>query len=295
MHRARLRYPSPVREVTEALLALLDAAGRGALATVVRASGSTPQQVGARLLLRPDGTAVGTVGGGAIEHAILEELRGCLLDGRPRMVEKDLMRDLGMCCGGRMEVLVEPVEGRPRLIVFGAGHVAKPTAALAQTIGFRVIVVDDREELNTEERFLGCERVVSEPTEVDRQIAPSERDFLLVVTHDHRIDEETLDTYARLPHAYLGVIGSRRKIYRILSRISKKRGLPSLEKVYAPVGLDIGAVTPEEIAVSICAELVALRHGHAASHMRAIDDPVLARVLQGQLTPEAAAQTAREP
>ncbi len=280
-----------MREVTEALLSVLDAGGRGALATVVRASGSTPQQVGARLLLRPDGSLVGTVGGGAIEHAIVEELRGCLVDGKPRVVVKELMRDLGMCCGGRMEVLVEPVEGRPRLFLFGAGHVAKPTAALARTIGFRVTVVDDREELNTEARFPECERVLAEPKEA--ALTPDERDWLLVMTHDHRLDEEALDVYARQPHAYLGVIGSRRKVYRILQRIAAKHGLPSLQNVYAPVGLDIGAVSPEEIAVSIAGELVALRHGAPAPHMRAMDDPALAKVLGGQLTPDAAAQLER--
>lgn len=283
-----------MRDVTEALLAVLDGGGRGALATVVRASGSTPQQVGARLLLRPDGAMIGTVGGGAIEHAIVDDLRACITDGKPRLVVKDLMRDLGMCCGGRMEVLVEPIEGRPRLILFGAGHVAKPTAALARTIGFRVVVVDDRDELNSDARFPECERVLAEPREAARALSPTERDWLLVMTHDHRLDEEALDAYARLPHAYLGVIGSRRKIYRILQRIAAKHGLPSLEKVYAPIGLDIGAVSPEEIAVSIAAELVALRHGAGAPHMRAMDDPALAKVLGGQLTPEAAAQIERD-
>lgn len=280
--------------MTEALLEVLDGGGRGALATVVRASGSTPQQVGARLLLRPSGALVGTVGGGAIEHAIVEELRECARDGRPRVVVKELMRDLGMCCGGRMEVLVEPVEGRPRLVLFGAGHVAKPTAAVARSVGFRVVVVDDREDLNTPERFPECERVLAEPREAADTIAPRERDWLLVMTHDHRLDEEALDTYARLPHAYLGVIGSRRKIYRILQRIKAKRGLPALDRVYAPVGLALGAVTPEEIAVSIAAELVALRHDHHAAHMRALDDPALAKVLDGVLTPEAGALVDRE-
>ncbi|MCC6876414.1 MAG: XdhC family protein [Sandaracinaceae bacterium] len=278
-----------MREVLAALLEVLDLGGRGALATVVRASGSTPQQVGARLLLRPDGTFAGTVGGGAIEQAIAAELRECARDGRPRYVTKDLLRDLGMCCGGRMEVLVEPIEGRPRLLVFGAGHVARPTAAIAVSLGYRVVVVDDREDLNTQDRFPGCERILAEPSEAAAILAPTERDYLVVVTHDHRLDEEALDTYARLPHAYLGVIGSRRKIYRILQRIQVRRGLPSLDRVYAPVGLDLGAVGPEEIAVSIAAELVALRHGKPATHLRAIDDPALAKVLGGELTPEAAA------
>lgn len=282
-----------MREVTEAMLRVLESGRRAALATVVRSSGSTPQQPGARLLMLPDGATVGTVGGGAIEQAVREALNHCLIDGRRELAVYDLGRDLGMCCGGRMEVFVEPIEATARLVVFGAGHVAKPTAALAQTLGFRVTVVDDREELNTEERFKGCERVLAEPAEAAAGLAPSAADFLLIVTYDHRLDEEALDVFARLPHRYIGLIGSRRKIYRILQRIYARRGLPPLERVYAPVGLDLGAVSPEEIAVSIAAELIALRHGKDASHLRALDDPRLARVLGGELTPEAAALAAR--
>jgi xanthine dehydrogenase accessory factor len=271
-------------EVTEALLELLRSGGRGALATVVRASGSTPQQPGARLLLRPDGSRVGTVGGGAIEQAVVEALRACVRDGRPQLLVRDLGRDLGMCCGGRMEVFVEPIEGAPRLVIFGAGHIGRATAAIARGVGFAVTVVDDREELNTEERFPGCVRVLAEPYEARDRIAPQAHDWLLVVTHDHRLDEEALDTYARLPHAYLGVIGSKRKIVRLLQRIRARRGaLPPLQRVYAPVGLDLGAVSPEEIAVSIVAELIALRHGRqGAAHLRALDDPVIRRAVEGE-------------
>lgn len=284
-----------MRDVTLAMLEVLDGGGRGALATVVRSSGSTPQEPGARILLRPDGTTIGTIGGGAIEHHVISELRACVVDGRPRTVQKDLVRDLGMCCGGRMEVFVEPVEGRPRLVVFGAGHVGKACAQLATTLGFRVVVVDDREDLNSEARFPGCERLLLEPSESADDLAPTERDWFLIVTHDHRLDEEALDVFARLPHAYLGLIGSRRKVYRIFARIQARRGLPDLSRVYAPVGLDIGAVSPEEIAVSIASELIALRHGHVGAHMRAVDDPALGKVLGGELTPDDAAQLSPKP
>ena len=277
--------------VTHAILGLLDEGGRGALATVVRSGGSTPQRPGARLLLLPDGQTVGTIGGGAIEHHVLAELRECLVHGRPKLIQRDLVRDLGMCCGGRMEVFVEPIEGRARLVIFGAGHVGRAVAQLALTLGFRVLVVDDRDELNTEARFEGCERLLLEPEEAASAIAPTERDWLLVVTHDHQLDEQALDVFARLPHRYLGMIGSRRKIYRVLSRIQARRGLPDLSRVYAPVGLGIGAVSPEEIAVSIASELIALRHGHPGPHLRALDDPALAKVLAGELTPDAAALT----
>ncbi len=236
-------------EILAALLYVLARGGRGALASVIRTGGSTPQTVGARLLLAPDGTRVGTVGGGAIEHAVIGALEECVRSGRSEILVKDLARDLGMCCGGRMEVLVEPIEGTPRLIVFGAGHVGEAVAKLARELAFRVVVVDAREELNDEARFPGCERVLFEPREAASTLAPTEHDHLLVTTHDHRLDEEALDTFARLPHRYLGLIGSKRKILRILERIGARAGLPPLDRVYAPVGLDLGAVTPAEIAV----------------------------------------------
>lgn len=188
-----------------------------------------------------------------------------------------------------MEVFIEPVEAAQRLIVFGAGHVAKPTAELARRVGFEVTVVDDREELASRERFPDCELVLAEPREAAARLAPRPEDWLLIVTYDHRLDEEALATFARLPHRYLGLIGSRRKVLRILQRLAGRGDLPPLDRVYAPVGLDIGAVSPEEIAVSIVAELVAIRHGKPARHLRALDDPRVARVLAGELSPEAAA------
>ena len=282
-------------EVTEALLALLKGGGRGALATVVRTSGSAPQRVGARLLLRPDGTMVGTVGGGAIEATVLEALDTCRRSGRPEVVVRDLGRDLGMCCGGRMEVLVEPIEAEPRLIVCGAGHVALPTAAIARAAGFRVTVVDDREELLTAERFEGCERIQMEPAEAAEALRPTDQDWVLIVTHDHHLDEDALAAFASRPHRYVGMIGSRRKVFRVLQRLQHRGRLPDLERVYAPVGLDLGAVSPAEIAVSVVAELVALRHGRPAAHLRAVDDPRLRKVLEGQLTPEDAARLPESP
>ncbi len=278
-----------MREVSEALLEVLQSGRRGALATVVSVSGSVPQQPGARLLLGPDGIRVGTVGGGAVEQSVIEALEECRTSGKPRLVQFDLGRDLGMCCGGQMDVFVEPVEAEQRLVVFGAGHVAKPTVELARKVGFRVTVVDDREELLDEERFAGCTLISAEPAEARSRIAPRPEDWFLIVTYDHRLDEQALDVFARLPHRYIGMIGSRRKVLRILQRIRQRHGLPSLDRVYSPVGLDIGAVSPDEIAVSIVAELVALRHGRKPASLRVMDDPQLSRVLGGEISPDAAA------
>src|SRR5687768_5194945 len=125
-----------MRAVAEAVLRVLERGERAAQATVVRVAGSTPQVPGARMLLRADGTTIGTVGGGRIEQVVLDAMAECLADGRTRIVKKHLGRDLGMCCGGEMEVFVEPIESRPKLVLFGAGHVALPTAKIAKDVGF---------------------------------------------------------------------------------------------------------------------------------------------------------------
>ncbi len=267
-----------------ALLDLLNSRRRGALATVVRVSGSTPQQVGAKLLLREGGSTLGTVGGGAVEQVVLEALGRALETGEPELLSRDLSRDLGMCCGGTMVVFVEPILPTPRLWLLGAGHVAKPTAALALTVGFEVLVVDEREELNTRERFPGCQLLLDDPSDAINKAQLRDRDWVVIVTHDHQLDERGLEAASRNDARYVGLMGSRRKVLRLVERVSNKRDLAiPLERLYAPVGLDIGAVTPAEIAVSIVAELIALRHGHAATHLRALSDERLQKALEREL------------
>jgi xanthine dehydrogenase accessory factor len=269
-----------VREIAEALLDVLNGGLRGALATVVAASGSTPQQPGAKLLLRPDGTLVGTVGGGAIEHVVIDALRETVRTGRSQKLTRDLGPDLGMCCGGRMEVFVEPVEAAPRLVVFGAGHVAEPTAAIARTLGFDVEVVDPRAELATAERFPGCRLHVGDAVSFAERAAFGERDHVLVVTHDHRLDERILERVLAKRPGYVGLVGSRRKVLSFARRLAGRAPALDFGRVYAPVGVDLGAVTPAEIAVSIAAELVALRRGKAVPHLGVASDPKLRAVLE---------------
>lgn len=274
-----------MREILQAQLELLGSGQRGALATVVRASGSTPQQAGARLLLREDGSTVGTVGGGAIEKAVVEALERVLSRGLPELLTRDLTHDLGMCCGGRMDVFVEPLLPTPRLWLLGAGHVAKPTAVLARSVGFEVVVVDEREELNTAERFPGCQLSLDDPTDALRRQQLGARDWVLIVTHDHQLDERALESAAANEARYIGLVGSRRKVFRLVERVLvKRKGDVPVERVFAPVGLDIGAVTPEEIAVSIVAELVALRRGRPATHLRALTDEHVQRALERELS-----------
>lgn len=266
---------------------VLESGERAALATVVRTAGSTPQAPGARMLLRADGSTFGTVGGGAIEREVLEALGRCR-DGAPaHALTRELGHDLAMCCGGRMEVFVEPIEAEPRLLLFGAGHVHCALAPIARSIGFEVTVVDEREELNTAQRFAGAARELIDPASYLKRVELGPRDWVLIATHDHALDEQVLElALARTPR-YIGLVGSKRKVFRLLERIIERRGRQGLARLYAPVGLALEALEPAEIAVSIAGELVALRRGAEVPHMRAVDDPRLSRRLHATPEPQA--------
>jgi xanthine dehydrogenase accessory factor len=152
---------------------------------------------------------------------------------------------------------------------------------MARAVGFAVRVVDEREELNSEARFPGCELVQLDPSEWLERNRCDERDWLLICTHSHHLDEQILERCLRQNTRYIGMVGSRRKVYRLLQRVAVKNGgnLAGLERVYAPVGLDLGAVSPAEIAVSIVSELIALRHGKPGAHLRAIGEARLQEIL----------------
>ena len=271
-------------QLARAVLDLLEgrAGAEAALATVIRRSGSAPQVVGARMLVDADGRSLGTVGGGAIEQQVVEACHQVLRTGKARTVEAHLVRDLGMCCGGAMEVFVEYLQPEARLIIVGGGHVAQALAPLARACGFRVLVADDRPEMLEEPAFAQVERLEYDADEIDEALEDlSEQDYLVIVTRDHGRDERALAKLLELPHAYLGMIGSRRKVHTVLTRVLRRydergKARPDLSRVHAPVGLALGGRTPPEIAVSIAAELIALRHGGDGSTMNRVAE-VLAR------------------
>jgi xanthine dehydrogenase accessory factor len=236
---------------------------RFVLLTVVESRGFTPQKPGGRMLLGEQGETAGTIGGGAIEHACLAEARALLASGETtRTVRRQLTTELGMCCGGEMVVHLEVLESRPRLVVFGAGHVARPLAALAHDCGFAVTVVDGRAEWLTAERFPHATRLLREPDAAAREMEWSPGDHTIVTTHDHALDQRVVQEL--LPHAlrFTGLIGSLAKQRKFALRL-RARGFDAeqVARLRTPVGLAIGARTPEEIAVSIVAELVAVRRG----------------------------------
>ncbi|MEZ4454744.1 MAG: XdhC family protein [Nannocystaceae bacterium] len=278
---------SSLLAVTRAVVAVLsgERPGPAALATVIGRSGSTPQVVGARLLLFGDRTLIGTVGGGAIEAQVIEACEATLRDGAHRRIEAHLVRDLGMCCGGAREVFIEPIEAPVRLVLVGAGHVAQAIAPLAAAIGLRLCVVDDREEQLAGPAFAAADRRAYDTAELAEALPDlSGGDYVVILTRDHARDEEALRELLRRPHRYLGMIGSRRKVHTVLARILRReralgRPDPDLSRLRAPVGLALGGRTPAEIAVSVIAEILADRHAGSGAPMSVVSDA--ARVAQG--------------
>lgn len=249
-----------------ATLATWRAAGRRvAMLTVVESRGFTPQKAGTRMLLAEDGATAGTIGGGAIEHEALREARELLGGGGgARTIKKRLSQDLGMCCGGEMVIYLESIEAPPRLFLFGAGYVARPIAALAVGCGFDVTVIDGRPEWASAERFPGAAVRCEDPEDFARATASTAEDFAVVVTHDHTLDQHIVQELLRRPLRFTGMIGSFAKARKFELRLSA-RGFTEaqLARLRTPLGLAIGAQTPEEIAVSVLAELVAVRRGAA--------------------------------
>jgi xanthine dehydrogenase accessory factor len=254
----------------EVFAALADALERGeevALVTIVAATGSTPQRVGAKMLVFPDGRTVGTIGGGCYENDAFWKAREAIKARRPLNVKYELNDDFaqetGLVCGGQMEVFIEPVEASPDVYVFGAGHVGYWVARMAHDVGFRVHVIDDREKFANAERFgAGVDVVVEDiPQWIANHPLPPTA-YAVIVTRGHTHDLEALRALTAHPLRYLGLIGSKAKVRRIFDELlSQGASDESLKGIHAPIGLDIGAITPQEIAVSIVAELIAAKHG----------------------------------
>jgi xanthine dehydrogenase accessory factor len=259
------------QEVFAAVASALDRGEPAALVTIVSTTGSTPQRVGAKMLVFGDGRQVGTIGGGCYENDAFWKAREAITNRRPQLVhyelDDDFAQETGLICGGQMSVYIEPIEPSPELYVVGAGHVGYHLANLAHEVGFRVHVVDDREKFASRDRFPNAVEVVTEdiPAWIERTPLPQHA-YVVIVTRGHTNDLEALRALAPRDLRYLGLIGSRAKVARIYDQLVADNVPPNvLKQVHAPIGLDIGAVTPQEIAVSILAELIAVKHGKVKS------------------------------
>ncbi|MDE3195167.1 MAG: XdhC family protein [Acidobacteriota bacterium] len=252
-------------DVFEELVRLRNLGQKCALATIVDVNGSIPSFQTAKLLVREDGSLVGTIGGGCVEAEVWNAARDVMRTEKPRNMSfslgQDAAYDNGLICGGQLEVLVECITPQPAALVFGGGHISKSLAKVLDLAGFRVSVIDNREAYANPERFPEAAAVYAEEYEdVFPKLNINESSYIVIVTRGHRDDMRVLRWAVGTPARYIAMIGSKRKTIGVVKELEKEGiARSAFERVYAPMGFEIGAVTPEEIAVSVCAEMIAMR------------------------------------
>lgn len=244
----------------------LKANGRSAaLATIIGAEGSTPRETGAKMLVREDGTILGTIGGGCLEGQVIEDAIKVMREETPRTFHHDLTgkeaAGAGMICGGVLDIYIEPIIPTPTVFIFGGGHISLSVSKISAMAGFEVAVIDDRTEFANTERFPEAEQVIAGTFSLTfPQLKVNRSSYLVIVTRGHAGDQEVLEWALSTEARYIGMIGSKKKIRTIYQNLEKKGiAQEQMQRVFAPIGLEIGALTPEEIAVSIVAQLIQVR------------------------------------
>jgi len=238
---------------------------RAALATIVNAHGSIPSVVAAKMLVREDGSILGTVGGGCVESDVRKGAMEVMRDEKPKTFNFNLDQvpddDTGLVCGGSLQVFIEPVIPSPRLYIFGGGHVGYNVQKVASLAGFETVVADDRDLYANRERFPDANEIhAGDLDQIMAEMTPSDSSYIVIVTRGHRHDLRVLRWALDTPAHYIGMIGSGRKVLAIYEQLEAQGvSRESFKRVFAPIGLSIGAATPGEIAVSIVAELIAIR------------------------------------
>ena len=279
-------------DIYEEIVKLRQSGRHGAVATIVNVRGSIPSFETAKMLVRDDGSITGTIGGGCVEAEVWQAAREVMESEKPRSLSFNLNQnpkyDSGLVCGGTVEIFIEPILPQAVLYIFGAGHVSINLYRAASSAGFEVSVIDDRETYANRERFPEAKEIIAEDFEsAFNRIVTNESSYIVIVTRGHRDDMRVLAWAVKTHARYIGMIGSKRKTITIFRELTKQ-GIPAnlFERVHAPVGLDIGAITPEEIAIAITAELIAVR--------RNVERPLphMSWFLSRQLENENAEQTA---
>jgi xanthine dehydrogenase accessory factor len=245
-----------------------------ALATVVSVQGSVPRHEGSKMLVRQDGSIVGTVGGGAMESRVIQEALAAIGDGKTRMPSytlNDLAAGDPGICGGTVQVFIEPLGSVPTLLVIGGGHVGKALAELGKWSGYRVILCDDREAYCSPDYVPGLNGyVICKPGEIVEKTEISSQTYIAAVTRGLPVDIDLIPALLKTEAAFIGLIGSRRRRMLTIKALKEERGLTDadLNRVYAPIGLELQAETPQEIAISIMAQITMIRRGGDGQSMK---------------------------
>src|SRR5580693_9520330 len=236
-----------------------------AVATIVQVNGSIPSYESAKMLVREDGSMLGTIGGGCVEAEVWNAAREVIETEKPRHLTfslgQDAAYDNGLICGGQLNIFVEPVTPQPRAYIFGGGHVSKSLSKVANLAGFATVIIDDREAFANKERFPEADEVYAEEYEsVFPKLPITSTSYIIIVTRGHRDDMRVLRWAVETPARYISMIGSKRKTISVIHELEKEGFRhAAFEKIFAPMGLEIGAETPEEIAISVVSEMIAMR------------------------------------
>ncbi len=277
-------------DLFEEIVRMRKAGQRGALATIVHTNGSIPSYESSRMLVREDGSIAGTIGGGCVEADVWAAARDVMAKESPRkmvfQLNNEASYDNGLICGGTLEVFVEPILPQPVAYIFGGGHISMALAKSAGAAGFDIVVIDDREQFANKERFPMAQELFTSYEAAFERIQPNASSYLVIVTRGHRDDMRVLAWAARTPARYVGMIGSKRKVLSVYQALEKEGYAPEeFSRIYAPMGLEIGALSPEEIAISITAELVAVRRSTQSAQHKKLQRELREAVASGSKSP----------
>ena len=248
---------------------------KAAIATIVQVHGSIPSYESAKMLVREDGSMMGTVGGGCVEAEVWNAAREVIETEKPRHLTfnlgQDAASDNGLICGGQLDIFVEPVIPPPHAFIFGAGHISKSLSKVAALAGFATTIIDNRDTFANRERFPEADEVFAEEYEdVFAKLPINELSYLIIVTRGHRDDLRVLRLAVATDARYIAMIGSKRKVINVVKELEQEGiARDRIERIHAPMGLDIGAISPEEIAIAVVAEMIAVRR-NAESDWRAL-------------------------
>lgn len=236
-----------------------------ALVTVILARGSTPREEGTKMLVKADGSIFGTIGGGGLEAQVIKEAVKIIGQGSPQrlhfsLTNKEVEKE-GQICGGEVEVFVEPILTASTMYLFGGGHISLPLARMGKMLGFKIVVLDDRSEFANPDRFPEADITLADDfTNLFPKLKIDKSSYIIIVTRSHQYDSTVLEWAVSTQAGYIGMIGSKTKIKTIYSHLeSKGISRELLDRVHSPIGLTINAQTPEEIAISILAEIISIR------------------------------------
>jgi xanthine dehydrogenase accessory factor len=256
------RLSNSVINLYRQILEIEDSNHRAVLCTVISTKGSAPRKAGARMLVYENGKTAGTIGGGALELLVAEQALEVLKYNEARVVRHNLVKDLAMCCGGTVELFLEPIMNRKKLYIFGAGHTGKALAGFASTLDFNVTLIDERYEAFEDLEQSSFTLCKEQHTTAIEHLPFDEHTFVVILTHNHAFDREILALCAPKQHGYIGMIGSERKVLVAKTNLLASHILneEELNKIDMPIGIEIEAITPQEIAISILAKLIDVRN-----------------------------------